>query len=170
MLKYGFVNRADSTMQELTVTEISKLTGISSSLWRAAVRRYELFAPVAKKGRSYFYSVRQLSMLFKLSFLFGNGYKIKELITVDTGEADNLVKSILPVAPLPTWIPLLLEAGLDFKEERLMSLLECCTAIHGLQQTISGVCYPCLVLITDFGSSKTGFAGLAPLQNLYSAG
>lgn len=129
-------------MNHFTIKDIENLSGIKAHTLRIWEQRYQLFIPKRKESKHRYYDNEDLKHILRISQLYHNGLKISKI-------AQLPASSILSMAMEPylgkqntdVYIHRLIEASIDFDEERFEELFEQALKQFGLEVTIIDVMY-----------------------------
>lgn len=138
-------------MQQFTIKEVEKLSGIKAHTLRIWEQRYNIITPNRKPGNHRFYSNADLKKLLKIAFLNHGGHKISEIARLSLSEMDNLVQPDKAAGRLKDAFFLqMTEAVMDFDEKRFLESIHILEAKWGYETTLREVVFPLLNRIGMF--------------------
>ncbi len=132
-------------MNQFTIRDIENLCGIKAHTLRIWEQRYNLFTPKRKESRHRFYDNDDLRELLRISFLYHKGHKISRIAELGATQIHELVEqSCVKEGDHTLFIHQLIEAGLEFDEEKFEKIVNCLVLRIGLEKSIKEVFYPFL--------------------------
>jgi MerR family transcriptional regulator, light-induced transcriptional regulator len=132
-------------MQQFTIKEVEKLSGIKAHTLRIWEQRYSIIKPLRKPGNHRFYSNDDLKKLLKVVYLNQGGHKIGEIARLSAAELDNLIQPEKGPGRLKDASFLqMTEAIMDFDETRLFEIINHLEARLGFETSIRDVVFPLL--------------------------
>lgn len=138
-------------MQQFTIKEIEKLSGIKAHTLRIWEQRYSIITPLRKPGNHRYYSNDDLKKLLKVVFLNQGGHKIGEIARLSIAELDNLIQPERTSGRLKDASFLqMTEAIMDFDETRLIDIINNLEERVGFETTMRDVVFPLLNRIGMF--------------------
>ncbi len=138
-------------MQQFTIKEVEKLSGIKAHTLRIWEQRYGIIKPLRKPGNHRFYSNDDLKKLLKVVYLNQGGVKISEIAKLTSSEMDNLIQPEKASGRLKDISFLqITEAVMDFDEGRLQDILNNLEERLGFETTIREIVFPFLNRIGMF--------------------
>ena len=129
-------------MQQFTIKEVEKLSGIKAHTLRIWEQRYSIIKPNRKPGNHRFYSNEDLKKLLKVAFLNQNGHKISEIARLNLTEMDNLMHHEKGFGRRDAFFLQMTEAIKDFDEKKLIDSINNLEAKWGLETTLREVVFP----------------------------
>jgi MerR family transcriptional regulator, light-induced transcriptional regulator len=135
-------------MQVFTIRDIENLTGIKAHTLRIWEQRYDLFTPRRKESQHRIYDNEDLKQLLRISFLYHSGMKVSKIAALSQGQITELVnQATVGNMNYRVFINQLIEAALDFDENRFIGILNQVTEKIGFENCVVDLCYPFLVKI-----------------------
>jgi DNA-binding transcriptional MerR regulator len=132
-------------MEYFTIKDIENLSGIKAHTLRIWEQRYELFTPQRKESQHRIYDNEDLKQLLRISFLYHNGWKISKIAALSANEIAAEVRQYeITTDSYKTFIIQMIEAAVDFNEEKFISIINELEKKIGFEKCITGVCYPYL--------------------------
>lgn len=132
-------------MQKFTIRDIENMCGIKAHTLRTWEQRYQLCIPKRKESAHRFYDNEDLKKLLQVSYLYHTGYKVSKIAALGDEAVTDLVRHAQTVSQnYVGYILQLLEAAIDFNDQRFNQVLEEVNANIGLEQGILNVGYPFL--------------------------
>jgi len=129
-------------MNHFTIKDIENLSGIKAHTLRIWEQRYQLFVPKRKESKHRYYDNEDLKHILRISQLYHNGVKISKIAQLPASS----IRSMAMEQPLgrqntDAYIHRLIEASIDFDEDRFENLFEQAMKQFGLEATIIDVMY-----------------------------
>jgi MerR family transcriptional regulator, light-induced transcriptional regulator len=129
-------------MNHFTIKDIENLSGIKAHTLRIWEQRYQLFIPKRKESKHRYYDNEDLKHILRISQLYHNGVKISKIAQLPASS----IRSMAMEQPLgkqntDAYIHRLIEASIDFDEDRFEGLFEQSLKQFGLEVTIIDVMY-----------------------------
>lgn len=132
-------------MHLFTIRDIENLTGIKAHTIRIWEQRYELMNPERKAGNHRLYSNDDLKHLLKISTLYHNGHKISKIAALTKEQIDKFTMDTLVINdPYQLYVNQLLEAAIDFDEERFEKIIHTCILHYSFDKAVFSIFYPFL--------------------------
>jgi MerR family transcriptional regulator, light-induced transcriptional regulator len=132
-------------MSSFTIRDMENLCGIKAHTLRIWEQRYQILCPKRKKSNHRLYDSEDLKCLLRLSYLYRNGYKISALAKLSEKEICLLALAVPPAADgNEIFITQLLEASLDFDQDRFDKTLHHIILHMGFEKAITRVAFPFL--------------------------
>lgn len=132
-------------MQAFTIRDIENLTGIKAHTLRIWEQRYDLMNPQRKTGNHRLYSNDDLKHLLKIATLYHNGHKISKIAALSADQINQFTLETLVIKdPFQVYVNHLLEASVDFDEERLEKIISTCLVHYSFEKTVFKVLFPFL--------------------------
>ncbi|MGB8194802.1 MAG: MerR family transcriptional regulator [Chitinophagaceae bacterium] len=130
-------------MHVFTIRDIENLTGIKAHTLRIWEQRYDLMEPERKTGNHRMYSNEDLKHLLKISTLYHNGYKISKIAALSKEQINQFTLDTFVVSdPFEVYVNQLLEASIDFDEERFEKIINTCILHYSFEKAIFKILYP----------------------------
>ncbi|HVZ58096.1 MAG TPA: MerR family transcriptional regulator [Chitinophagaceae bacterium] len=132
-------------MNQFSIRDIEHLCGIKAHTLRMWEQRYGLVTPDRKSGNHRIYYNEELKDLLRIAFLYHNGYRVSQLARMTREQLGQAVHAT-PITPCnyQGFIAQLLEACIDFDQERFEGLIHCMILRVGIDKSITGLFYPFL--------------------------
>jgi MerR family transcriptional regulator, light-induced transcriptional regulator len=132
-------------MHAFTIRDIENLTGIKAHTIRIWEQRYDLMNPQRKTGNHRLYSNEDLKHLLKIATLYHNGHKISKIAGLTPEQINQFTLNTLVIKdPFNLYVNQLLEAAIDFDEDRLEKIVHTCLLHYSFDKTIFKVLFPFL--------------------------
>jgi MerR family transcriptional regulator, light-induced transcriptional regulator len=135
-------------MQVFTIKDIENLTGVKAHTLRIWEQRYDMFTPKRKESKHRIYDNEDLKQLLRISFLYHSGWKVSKIAALSESQITELVnQATVGNMNYRVFINQLIEAALDFDENRFIGILNQVTEKIGFENCVVDLCYPFLVKI-----------------------
>jgi MerR family transcriptional regulator, light-induced transcriptional regulator len=135
-------------MQVFTIKDIENLTGVKAHTLRIWEQRYDMFTPKRKESKHRIYDNEDLKQLLRISFLYHSGWKVSKIAALSESQITELVnQATVGNMNYRVFINQLVEAALDFDENRFVMILNQVTEKIGFEKCMVDLCYPFLVKI-----------------------
>jgi MerR family transcriptional regulator, light-induced transcriptional regulator len=135
-------------MQVFTIKDIENLTGVKAHTLRIWEQRYDMFTPKRKESKHRIYDNEDLKQLLRISFLYHSGWKVSKIAALSESQVTELVnQATVGNMNYRVFINQLVEAALDFDENRFVMILNQVTEKIGFEKCMVDLCYPFLVKI-----------------------
>jgi len=132
-------------MNHFTIRDIENLCGIKAHTLRIWEQRYKLFVPKRKESQHRIYDNDDLKELLRISFLYHSGYKISKIAELSPEQIQQLVQSSCSKENNhELFVHQMIEAGMDFDEEKFEKIVNCQVVRIGLEKCIATIFYPFL--------------------------
>jgi len=132
-----------SAMHQFTIKDIENLSGIKAHTWRIWEQRYGLGIPQRKDSNHRFYDNENLKQVLRISFLYHTGLKISKIAGLDTEQIKNKALEKQEQENVHGfYIKELLEASIDFDEERFERAFHEAVKRMGVEDAILQITYP----------------------------
>lgn len=132
-------------MNSFTIRDIENLCGIKAHTLRIWEQRYQLVNPRRKAGNHRLYDNDDLKYLLRIAYLYHNGHKISKLAGLSEDEVRQLTLSLVSAnGSVEIFVNHLMEASLDFDQERFDKILHNIILHMGFRKAITQVAYPFL--------------------------
>jgi DNA-binding transcriptional MerR regulator/DNA-directed RNA polymerase subunit L len=129
-------------MNHFTIKDIENLSGIKAHTLRIWEQRYQLFVPKRKESKHRYYDNEDLKHILRISQLYHNGIKISKIAQLPASSIRSMaMEQYLGKQNADAYIHRLIEASIDFDEERFEELYEQALKQFGLEVTITDVMY-----------------------------
>ncbi|MGV3594207.1 MAG: MerR family transcriptional regulator [Sediminibacterium sp.] len=129
-------------MNHFTIKDIENLSGIKAHTLRIWEQRYQLFIPKRKESKHRYYDNEDLKHILRISQLYHNGVKISKVAQLPASSIRSMaMEPYLGKQNADAYIHRLIEASIDFDEERFEELFEQALKQFGLEVTIIDVMY-----------------------------
>ncbi len=131
-------------MNTFTIRDIENLSGIKAHTLRIWEHRYNLIMPKRKESNHRFYDNEDLKHILRISHLYHHGYKISRIAAMEVGAMKDLLSTIHKGYSNTYFINQLLEASIDFDEEKFEDILNQAMKKQDFEDVIIKVVYPYL--------------------------
>ncbi len=130
-------------MNRFTIKDIENLSAIKAHTWRIWEQRYNIAIPQRKDSNHRFYDNENLKQILRISYLYRTGLKISKIAKLNPEEMNQLaLRNLCKDETNEFYIKEMIEASLDFDEERFeRNFIEAVNNM-GLEETIINVFYP----------------------------
>ncbi len=129
-------------MNHFTIKDIENLSGIKAHTLRIWEQRYQLFIPKRKESKHRYYDNEDLKHILRISQLYHNGVKISKIAQLPASSIRSMaMEQPLGKQNMDGYIHRLIEASIDFDEDRFEALFEQSLQQFGLEVTIIDVMY-----------------------------
>lgn len=129
-------------MNHFTIKDIENLSGIKAHTLRIWEQRYQLFIPKRKESKHRYYDNEDLKHILRISQLYHNGVKISKIAQLPASSIRSMaMEQYIGKQNADAYIHRLIEASIDFDEERFEELFEQALKQFGLEVTIIDVMY-----------------------------
>jgi DNA-binding transcriptional MerR regulator len=130
-------------MNKFTIKDIENLSAIKAHTWRIWEQRYNIAIPKRKESNHRFYDNENLKQILRISYLYHSGIKISKIAKLDSEEMRELaLRKLSKEEANEFYIKEMIEASLDFDEERFENNFIDALDRMGLEETILNVFYP----------------------------
>lgn len=131
-------------MNQFTIRDIENLSGIKAHTLRIWEQRYNFMTPKRKQSNHRFYDNDDLKQILRISFLYHSGKKISNIAGMSEEEIINTINEENVISSSDFLISQLMEASIDFDEEKFENNLTTCFAKNTVENAILHVVYPFL--------------------------
>ena len=129
-------------MNHFTIKDIENLSGIKAHTLRIWEQRYQLFIPKRKESKHRYYDNEDLKHILRISQLYHNGVKISKIAQLPASSIRSMaMEQPLGKQNIDGYIHRLIEASIDFDEDRFEELFAQSLKQFGLEATIIDVMY-----------------------------
>ncbi len=130
-------------MNRFTIKDIENLSAIKAHTWRIWEQRYNIAIPQRKESNHRFYDNENLKQILRISYLYHSGIKISKIAKLDNEEMKQMaLRKLSKEEANEFYIKEMIEASLDFDEERFeVNFIEALDRM-GIEETILNVFYP----------------------------
>jgi DNA-binding transcriptional MerR regulator len=130
-------------MDRFNISDIENLCNIKAHTLRIWEKRYGLIMPKRKESNHRYYDNEDLKHILRLSFLYHTGFKISKIASLDKNDLKKIaLKNVSDTGSQQLLINQLLEAAIDFDENRCDDILSNAIDRMGLEQCMINVVYP----------------------------
>lgn len=130
-------------MNKFSIKDIENLTAIKAHTWRIWEQRYNIVIPQRKDSNHRFYDNENLKKVLRISYLYHSGIKISKIARLAPEEMNQMALRNLSKADVNEfYIKEMIEASLDFDEERFEQNFMYALDRMGIEETILNVLYP----------------------------
>lgn len=163
-------------MNLLSISELSRFSGIKPHTIRAWEQRYAALKPSRSEGNTRYYDGNQLRRLLNIVSLLEANYKISQLATMPDTKLFNLVRKVpgqSTSAPTKYFVPQLIAAGKEYDAPAFEKTLSHCLLRYGVKRTYVQILCPMLVQIgllwsaNELSSANEHFISNIVRQKLY---
>jgi DNA-binding transcriptional MerR regulator len=134
-------------MNTFTIRDIENLSGIKAHTWRAWEQRYGIIRPMRKDSNHRLYGIEDLKHILRISYLYGQGYKISRIAEMDESQIRKLSLDFKSKGNHEIFINQMMEASMDFEEALFRRALDNAINSLGLEKAMILVIYPFLTKI-----------------------
>jgi len=131
-------------MNKFTIRDIENLSGIKAHTLRIWEQRYNIITPKRKDSNHRFYDNDDLKHILRISFLYHNGIKISRIAKLESGAIEKIISATAHENTYEYLINQLMEASLDFDEDRFELVLTDALQEKDAEETMLNVIYPFL--------------------------
>ncbi len=130
-------------MNRFTIKDIENLSAIKAHTWRIWEQRYNIAIPQRKVSNHRFYDNENLKQILRISYLYRSGLKISKIAKLTPEEMKQMaLRNLSKDETNEFYIKEMIEASLDFDEERFeRNFIEAINGM-GIEETIINVFYP----------------------------
>jgi DNA-binding transcriptional MerR regulator len=130
-------------MNRFTIKDIENLSAIKAHTWRVWEQRYNIAIPQRKESNHRFYDCENLKQILRISYLYHSGVKISKIAKLGSEEMREMaLRKLSKEEANEFYIKEMIEASLDFDEERFEDNFIDALDRLGLEETILNVFYP----------------------------
>lgn len=132
-------------MNHFSIKDIENLCGIKAHTLRIWEQRYQILVPKRKESNHRFYDNEDLKHILRVAYLYHSGYKISKIAQLKEADIKKLTIDIVPNEHyIDVFVNQMLEASIDFDEERFEKVLNTALLHLGFEKCILQVIYPFL--------------------------
>ncbi len=132
-------------MQQFSIKAMERLSGIKAHTLRIWEQRYGIIRPARKEGNHRFYTNDDLKTLLRVVYLYQRGHRIGEIAKLGQSDIQELLrKQPANGGTAKAYLPLLIEAVVDFDEEAMDSIFYSNCRQFGFTGTMLEVVFPLL--------------------------
>jgi len=134
-------------MNSFSIRDIENLCGIKAHTLRVWEQRYQLLCPKRGAGNHRTYTNEDLKYLLRIAYLYRNGHKVSALAKLSEKEICALAMESARSGPEmdgDLFINQLMEASLDFDQQRFDKILHNIILHLGFEKCITQVAFPFL--------------------------
>lgn len=132
-------------MNSFSIRDIENLSGIKAHTLRIWEQRYRVIVPKRKESLHRYFDNDDLKKILRISYLYHNGYRISKIAALsDDDIRKRTVTEIERDTPPSLIVNQLLEAGIDFNEQRFEEIFLRTVDKLGFEKTVLEVAYPYL--------------------------
>lgn len=136
-----------ASMNIFTIRDIENLSRIKAHTLRVWEQRYGIIRPLRKQSNHRTYGVEDLRHILRIASLYHQGYKISRIAEMSTEEINAVLLEFARKGNHEVFVNQMVEASIDFDEDRFRNTLENVSFSLGMQQAIIEVIYPFLTRI-----------------------
>ena len=132
-------------MNYFSIRDIENLSGIKAHTLRVWEQRFNLISPKRKAGNHRFYDNDDLKYILRIAYLYNQGYKISRIACLSEKEIHDLAVDVkYDKDNYEIFINWLMEASIDFDQERFESILRTAESAHGYEELVLKIIFPLL--------------------------
>ncbi|RYY18696.1 MAG: MerR family transcriptional regulator [Chitinophagaceae bacterium] len=132
-------------MNHFSIRDIENLSGIKAHTLRVWEQRFNLLSPKRKAGNHRFYDNDDLKYILRIAYLYNQGYKISRIACLSEKEIHDLAVDVKHVRDNhEIFINWLMEASIDFEQERFETILRTAESTLGYEELVLKVIFPLL--------------------------
>ena len=131
-------------MHHFTIRDVENLSGIKAHTLRMWEQRYGLCVCKRKESLHRYYDGEDLKHILRIAYLYHNGYRISKIVRLSPDEIIQLSSKKSALGENAVLINQLVEAGLDYDQDRFENAFQGSIRLTGLEHTIEKVIYPFL--------------------------
>jgi DNA-binding transcriptional MerR regulator len=132
-------------MNHFSIRDIENLSGIKAHTLRVWEQRFNLISPKRKAGNHRFYDNDDLKYILRIAYLYNKGYKISRIACLTEKEIHDLAVDVkYDKDNYEIFINWLMEASIDFDQERFASILRTAESALGYEDLVLKVIFPLL--------------------------
>jgi MerR family transcriptional regulator, light-induced transcriptional regulator len=132
-------------MNQFSIKDIENLSGIKAHTLRIWEQRYNILVPKRKDSNHRFYDDKDLKYLLRIAYLYHRGIKISKIARLKSDELNKVTfENFSTDTSFNHYINLLIEASLDFDEEKFEDVFESALQKEGIERVMLNVIYPYL--------------------------
>lgn len=132
-------------MNQFSIKDIENLSGIKAHTLRIWEQRYQILVPKRKESKHRIYDNEDLKHILRIAYLYHGGLKISKIARLKKEELKKLALDKVPTAHfVDVFINQLMEASIDFDEERFEKVFNSALVHLGFEKCILQVAYPFL--------------------------
>lgn len=136
---------ATNRMQQFTIKDVERLSGVKAHTLRVWEQRYGLVVPYRKDSNHRLYSNEDLKAILRVVYLYNNGYKISKIAHLRQQELIEFIQqNTTGVSAHEVAMLQLLEACIDFDEIQFDAVFAQTERTLGFSYSIEQVIYPFL--------------------------
>jgi MerR family transcriptional regulator, light-induced transcriptional regulator len=129
-------------MHHFSIRDVENLSGIKAHTIRIWEQRYGLCACKRKESLHRYYDNEDLKHILRIAYLYHNGYKISKIANLLPEEIIQLASKKIGLNENDVFVNKLMEACLDYNEERFENILHTTLTMMGLEKWIVQIVYP----------------------------
>lgn len=132
-------------MNQFSIKDIENLSGIKAHTLRIWEQRYQILVPKRKESKHRIYDNEDLKHILRIAYLYHGGLKISKIARLKKDELKKLAIDSVPTSHfVDVFINQLMEASIDFDEERFEKVFNSALVHLGFERCILQVAYPFL--------------------------
>ncbi len=129
-------------MQHFSIKDVENLSGIKAHTIRIWEQRYGLCSCKRKESQHRYYDNEGLKHILRIAYLYHNGYKISKIANLATAQISHLASKQLGHNEFDVFINQLVEASVDYDQQRFEQILDMTFSMMGLEKWIDQIVYP----------------------------
>ncbi|MEP7279456.1 MAG: MerR family transcriptional regulator [Bacteroidota bacterium] len=131
-------------MHHFTIRDVENLSGIKAHTLRMWEQRYGLCVCQRKVSLHRYYDSEDLKHILRIAYLYHHGHKISRIAGFSTEEIIQMASQKYKNDEYQVMVNQLLEAGLDYDQERFENAFNNAIRTMGLEKSMELVAYPFL--------------------------
>lgn len=132
-------------MNHFSIRDIENLSGIKAHTLRVWEQRFNLMTPKRKAGNHRLYDNEDLKYILRIAYLYNKGYKISRIACLSDKELHELAVDVkYDKENYEIFINWLMEASIDFDQERFENILRTAESTLGFEELVLKVVFPLL--------------------------
>jgi MerR family transcriptional regulator, light-induced transcriptional regulator len=132
-------------MNHFSIRDIENLSGIKAHTLRIWEQRFNLMSPKRKAGNHRLYDNDDLKYILRIAYLYNKGYKISRIACLSEKEIYELAVDVkYENDNYEIFINWLMEASIDFDQERFENILRTAQSSLGYEELVLKVIFPLL--------------------------
>ncbi len=134
-----------TNMQQFTISDMERLSGIKSHTLRVWEQRYGIITPARKESQHRLYSNEDLKDLLRVVHLYYQGHRISTIARMGKQVIDEKIKADIEAGQFYKAVTdRLLQYSMDFDDDSFSRTLQAIKLELGMEETMDKVVYPFL--------------------------